>query len=399
MKLTKAEARKYLLKHQRLDKPRSLEGKAGALEFVRRVGCVQFDPLDQVGCNPHLVLQSRVEGYRPQMLDDLLYADRLLVDGFDKNLSIWPAEDWPTFARNRGDARIWFGNDQVEGTLCEAIDHVLSEIAARGPLCSADFEAREKVDWPWGPTNAVRAALESLYFHGRLAIHRKAGTRKYYDLIERCLPQELLSAPEPHPADADYLRWRVLRRVGAIGLLWDRGGDAWLGIPGLKAAARAEAFAALKACGELARVEVDGVGYPCYIRSQDLPELQDSPQGEAAEPKMSFIAPLDNLIWDRKLIRELFGFEYTWEVYTPGPKRKYGYYVLPVLYGDRFVARVEPKYHKKEKKLELVNWWWEDGVKADRDMKKAFRECVKEFMGYLGSKETKYSKDYSGLNI
>ena len=397
MKLTKSQAGRFLLCRQRMDTPRALPGKEGALEFVRSVGTVQFDPLDQVGRNPHLVLQSRVKGYRPEMLDELLYRDRLLVDGFDKNLSIWPVEDWPGFARNRRDARVWFGNGVDRGPLHDAKLHALSQIERQGPLCSLDFEAREKVNWPWGPANAVRAALESLYFQGRFVIHHKEGSRKYYDLAERHIPERILAAADPRPDDADYLRWRILRRTGSIGLIWDRGGDAWLGIPGLDAAGRAEAFAALTASGELIPAEVEGVKYPLYLRAADVESLNFAIKSAEGQPEMALIAPLDNLIWDRKLIRELFGFDYTWEVYTPQTKRKYGYYVLPVLYGDRFVARIEPKYDKKTKTLRMLNWWWEEGVKPDAEMKKAYRECLKEFMGYLGAKDISYGEEYQGI--
>jgi uncharacterized protein YcaQ len=396
MKLTKTEAKRFLLRHQRLDKPRSEKGKDGALGFVRGVGAVQFDPLDQVGRNPHLVLQARVAGYRQRMLDELLYTDRLLVDGFDKNLSIWPVENWPDFARNRRDARVWFGNGLDEGPLHDAKQHALAEIEARGPLCSLDFEAREKVDWPWGPANAMRAALESLYFQGRLVVHSKAGTRKYYDLAERHIPKEILGAPDPRPGYEDYLRWRVFRRAGSIGLIWDRGGDAFLGIPGLGAAERAGAFAALTASGKLTALEAEGVSRTLYMRTADLPELEQALDAGAPRPEMAFVAPLDNLIWDRALVRELFGFEYTWEVYAPREKRKYGYYVLPVLYGDRFVARFEPKYDKKAKTLRLLSWWWEEGAKPDAEMKKAFKRCLKEFMGYLGAKEVVFNEGYRG---
>lgn len=396
MKLTQAQARHYLLRHQNLLPPRAASGKDAILAHMRRVGSVQFDPLDVVGCNPHLVMQSRFKGYRPSQLNDLLYKDRLLIDGFDKQLSIWPAEDWPCFTRDRNSSDHWWemGDPLLLGTQ----KHVLEEVAARGALCSADFETRDKVRWPWGPTNAVRAALESLYFRGDLVVHHKTGTRKYYDLSSRHINPDLLSAPDPNPIDGDYIQWRVLRRVGSIGLVWNRAGDAWLGI-GLKAAQRAEAIAGLEARGLLTRLEVEGIGHPFLVRSRDLPELEECAATDGPAPAMAFLAPLDNLIWDRRLIEALFGFEYRWEVYTPPPQRKFGWYVLPVLYGDRLIARVEPKFNKKEKTLELVNWWWEDGVKPDASMKKAYRACVREFMGYLGAKELSLGEGWRGIRL
>ena len=101
MTLGKAQARRFLLAHHALWPPRQLEGKAGVMDYVRHVGCIQFDPINVVGCNPDLVLQSRVAGYRPVLLDELLYQDRQLVDGYDKVASIYLTADWPCFARRR----------------------------------------------------------------------------------------------------------------------------------------------------------------------------------------------------------------------------------------------------------------------------------------------------------
>lgn len=394
MKLTQAQASRYLLAHQRLLPPREATGKAAVMDWMNRVGAIQFDPLDIVGCNPHLVLQSRFAHYKPEQLNELLYKDRLLIDGFDKQLSIWPVADWPAFSRSR-DGSHWYSGNQKE--FADTITHVRGEIEARGPLCSVDFEAREKVSWPWGATNAVRASLESMYFRGELVAHHKVGTRKYYDLAHRHIAPEILSAPDPNADDEQHLRWRVLRRIGSVGLMWDRAGDAWLGIGGMKSAQRAEAIASLATSGDIVPVEVEGINYSFYVRGLELPELELTLANEEPSPRMAFIAPLDNLIWDRKLIAALFNFDYKWEVYTPEPQRKFGWYVLPVLFGDRFVARVEPRFNKKTKVLELVNWWWEDGVKPDAAMKKAFRGCLKDFMAYLGAKEVVYGEGYQGM--
>lgn len=396
MMLAKSQARRYLLHHQRLLPPRNASGKDAILELMHKVRCIQFDPLDVVGCNPHLVLQSRFAGYQPRLLDELLYQDRLLVDGFDKQLSIWPVEDFPCFTRDRAGSALW--HQSQDPLLLATLRHVVEEIEVRGPMSSANFEARGKVRWPWGPTNAVRAALESLYFRGDLVVHHKAGTRKYYDLAHRHISPEILSAPDPQPDDCDYYRWRLLRRVGSIGLVRCGAGDALLGI-GMNGRQRADAFDQLIVGGQLLPVEVEGFAKPLYLRAMDAPALDVISVEDDAPPAMAFLAPLDNLIWDRRLIEKLFGFEYRWEVYTPPDKRKYGWYVLPVLYGERFVARVEPRFDKKAKVLELLNWWWEDGEKPDASMKKAFRACVREFMKYLGAKEVMLGEGWQGIKI
>jgi uncharacterized protein YcaQ len=217
-------------------------------------------------------------------------------------------------------------------------------------------------------------------------IHHKTGTRKFYDLAQRHLPEDLLKTADPNPSDEEYYAWHVLRRVGSVGLLWDRSGDAWLGIAGgLKSAARAATFAALTERGDLVRLEIEDSNFPFYMRAKDEETLELALSEPESKREMAFLAPLDNLLWDRKLISALFGFDYTWEVYKRPRERQFGYYVLPVLYGERFVARFEPLYDKKAKELRILNWWWEEGVKPDRTMKRAVEKALCAFSGYLGA--------------
>jgi len=196
----------------------------------------------------------------------------------------------------------------------------------------------------------------------------------------------LKRAPDPNRTEAEYFQWHVRRRIGAVGLLWNRAGDAWLGIRDLKSPQRDAAFAALEERGEILAVKVEGLPCPAYILREQLPLLEKIRAGSNVPAQAAFIAPLDNLLWDRKLIAAFFGFEYAWEVYKPAEMREYGYYVLPVLYGDRFVARFEPRYHKKAGVLEILNWWWEPGVEVTAAMEEALAQAGREFMAYLGAK-------------
>jgi len=184
--LTKEQARRFLLAHQGLWPPGQVRGKEGILEFVRRVGCVQYDPLNVVGRNADLVLQSRVDQYRPSMLEDLLYSDRALLDGWDKNMSIYCLEDWPCFARRREGARRYYGDSSRPAVAI--LPQVRQAIEERGPLSSIDLDFGETVGWSWSPTRIARAALESMYWWGELVIHHKVNTRKVYDLATRHIP-------------------------------------------------------------------------------------------------------------------------------------------------------------------------------------------------------------------
>ena len=157
---------------------------------------------------------------------------------------------------------------------------------------------------------------------------------------------------------------------------------------GMKAEARRAILARLSAQGVLIPVAVEGIAQaPLFIRAADVYLLDLAASGNDVPPAAAFIGPLDNLIWDRDLIRWLFDFDYTWEVYKPAAQRKYGHYVLPVLYGDRFIARVEPIFDRKARVLTIVNWWWEAGVAPERAMVAALAECLAAFGRYLGVEE------------
>lgn len=379
--ITKTQARRFLLAHQGLWPPFSLSGKAGILSYIQRVGCIQFDPLNIAGRNAELVLQARIAGFRSEMLIELLYQDRELLDGWDKNMSIYSVDDWPYFQRRRDAAR------RSPRRTSEAIRAVLPTIRAaikrRGPLSSIDLDFNETIDWSWAPTRVARAALESMYTWGELIIHNKVNTRKVYDFAKRHIPRWLLTAPDPNPSEDQFHGWYVLRRTGGIGLVWDRAGDAWLGIYGIKSQKRKAALSRLLEQGKILDVQVEGVPASFYFRAEDKPMLSKIIASAPPRPRASILAPLDNLLWDRRLVKELFGFDYIWEVYKPVEERRYGYYVLPILYGDRFIARFEPVRDRKTNSLIIKNWWWEEGVKQSARMHAELRRCFKRFMGFL----------------
>ena len=364
--LTKQQARRFILLKQGLLGDYKFIGKEGILSYIKQAGCIQFDPIDVCGKNAELVLHSRVKGFTKSMLNELLYKERSLMDYFDKNLSILPAEDWKYFSRDRNNHRQW---ERSHAEIESVRDQVIKAISDSGPLCSSDLDLPQKVDWYWSSTKLSRAALEHMYFTGDLAIHHKKGTVKYYDLTENCLPKEIITAADPYPDDHDHRKWRVLRRIGALGLLWNRSSDAWLGIGGLKSQERTDIFTELTAENLITPITVDEISHPLYCLTEDLPLIDCIKTDTRLKHRCELIAPLDNMMWDRNLIKALFDFDYKWEIYTPVPQRKYGYYVLPVLYGERFAGRVEAVYDKKAKKLTVKNLWYEPTVKPTEKLK------------------------------
>jgi uncharacterized protein YcaQ len=387
--ITKSEARRFMLMHHGLWPPRNHHGKRGVIEFISQIGSIQFDPINIVGRNPDLVLQSRISDYQARYLDELLYTERTLIDGWDKMACIYPSSDWPFFTYRRKYLR---DHPDLRTPSQDTLNRTIDQIQKSGPLSSLDFKEQQKVDWHWGPTKPVRAAMEYLYSRGYLGIHHRVNNRRYFDLIENLLPFDLLNGPDPHDSAEIYRKWHVLRRVGSLGIAQFNTGECWGGIIGVGAKERRNIILQLIQQNQLMPVSITGLGETkMVIRNTDLPTLESARSNENPPRSAAFIAPLDNLLWNRKLIEDIFDFKYRWEIYKPKEKREYGYYVLPVLYGDRLVARIEPTYDKTNRTLEIQNWWWEPGVTQSKDMLAAQIECISTFLKYLNAEEMRIS--------
>lgn len=383
--ITKRQATRFILAKQGLIGSYRFIGKEGAYEYIRRAGCIQFDPVDVCGKNAELTLQSRVKGFKKAMLSELLYKDRKLVDYADKELSIWPVEDWPYFSSYRD--RSLQMSATFEG-LQELKEKAIAYIKENGPVCSDTLPIEGEIYWHstmhWSgnwqkKSQAARSVLEQLYTDGELIIHHKNGSRKYYDLAEKYIPSSILKAENPCKSELDFLSWRVLRRIGAVGLLWDKNSPAFLGIE-LKADTRKTVLAKLASDKKILPVMVEGIKAPFYYLAEDEALMRDILEEQAdLKPRMSFIAPLDPLLWDKALILSLWDFRYSWEIYTPADKRKYGYYTLPIIYGDRFVGRIEAVPNRKEGVLCVKGLWWEPDVRQTKALNAALERALKNY--------------------
>jgi uncharacterized protein YcaQ len=387
LNISNSHARRFLLAHQGLAPNSKSRGTSGVLALIARLGCIQFDPINIVGRNPDLVLRARIRGYQPVMLEELLYQKHILVEGMDKVWSIHHHADWPHFSRRRQKIQEHYlqGDSAPEKHAWQIVEAMRSS----GRDSSHLPKSSESVIWDWGrPVGLDRAALDLLNKAGIVTITSRAGNHKTYDLVERVLPAEILSAADPHPDLPDYQRWHVLRRVGGLGLAQRNGVEFWLGILNLKAPERRSAIEALIERGEIVPVEVEGAEkFSFLMRGCDEDTLRKTARSSNATPRMSFLPPLDNLLWDRAVIRALFGFDYLWEIYKKPAQRKFGHYTLPVLYGDRFVARCELSFDRSNKVLSVPAWWWEKEITPDDLMRKAAQDALEDFSGYLGAVE------------
>jgi uncharacterized protein YcaQ len=390
-----AVARRFLAIRHLLAPPRALPATPeSVLAVVDRLGSLQFDPLEVAGRNHDLVLAARIAGYARELTDELLYGRRLLFEAYNKSLNLLPTRELPYYriAWESGDAG-WAGELLAEQA--PLVEKLLTAITAQGPKSSADFERTEAISWWWGPTSAVRAVLEALAVSGRLGLARRDGNRRYYDLTERLFPADLLEIRVP---EREQRRHKLLSRYRAHGLLGASGsGELWLGIG--PAALRAELRAELVDRGEIVPVAVEGLKGHRYVVADELPLLAQAEREIAAEaagaeprpgdggPGCSFLAPLDPLMWDRQVLPLLYGFDYRWEVYTPAAKRRWGYYVLPILFCDRLVGRIEPRIDRASREVRILGLAWEEAFHPFETpgFVPAFAEALKAYLAFAGA--------------
>jgi uncharacterized protein len=379
--VTAEAARRFLVTRHFLAPARSLAGGPdGVLEVLRRLGSIQFDPIAVAGRNHDLMLHARVAGYEPAWCDDL-YTRRKIFETTNKALSFIPTSEFPWYRVNAGRKGPRFHAAALADNAAVA-ERVLERLRADGPLCSADFEresGRTK-DWFGLPENAVRSVLEAHTVAGVIGLARREGNVRYYDVIERLLPAKLLAQERP---EREQLRHKQLSRHRAHGLLGAGGAGgtfARIANPDV----RRELHEELLESGKLVPVEVEGIRGKRFVVAEELPLLEEPPEPAAT---VAFIAPFDSLLWDTALLSGLLGFDFVWEGFFKPEKRRWGYYVLPILFGDRFVGRIEPRIDRDARRVQLLGLWWEDGFAPGRaaGFVEAMRDALSAYLRFAGT--------------
>lgn len=371
LELTTPQARRLLMQAQGLMAPPGRKAsRAELLGLIRQLGFVQVDSINVVERAHHLTLWSRLEGYRRAWLDKLL-EERRLFEHWTHDASLIPTEflgHWHhRHARYEKGARAhrWWverlGDDWEEGARA-----IRQRIEREGPLRSRDFEGAGEPGgwWSW---KKPKAYLEFLWRTGALAVRQRENFQKVYDLTERVLPAV------PPSSEAEFVDWAcrsALERLGVGTAAEIAGFWAMADLP------RVRAWCARHAL----KVRVEG--QPAFAL-QDLPErLADL---DEAPGVTRLLSPFDPVLRDRKRALRLFGFDYRFEAFVPAPRRKYGYYVLPVLEGERLVARLDPKLHRAESRLEVQGLWWEPGLKVGKQRRQALQTALEKLASFLGA--------------
>jgi uncharacterized protein len=393
--INQTEARRLFISKQRLnDSSGSPPYRKDIVHLFRDLGCVQIDPISAVAPSHYLVLWSRLGNYDRSLLSEM-YREKILFEYWAHQLSILLWEDYPLFLsgmRNYPDLQTVWGkrvlkwmkdNKKLE-------TYILSELRKKGPLASREFEDKSERRWSssgWSNNRNVSRMLQFLFFQGKVMVTERNGNTKLWDLAQRCLPENY-SKEEVGDEEIEYQAvQRSLKALGVATPSHIRKHFMRDSYPNLLAT-----LSRLESDSKIARVKVKGFSdgkKPWYIHNDDLALLERIQGGEWI-PKTRLLSPFDNLICDRARTSELFDFDFKLEIYVPQKLRKYGYYVMPILYGDRVAARLDPVFQKASKELVVNRIFLESGFAMD--IGSEIDGAVSDLASFVGATKVRYRK-------
>jgi uncharacterized protein YcaQ len=374
-------ARALLVAHHALDRPLG-RGASGTRKVLERLRCIQLDPLDVIGTNADLVVMARV--------DDVARGDvwrhlfpKHAFEQFAKERCILPADAFPNY-RSHGHASEtpwWQHGERERRVPRELVQAVFDEVREHGPLSArelTDHGSVEPLDWSgWkGTAKATSMALEILWTRCDIVVAgRTESGAKIYDLPERAFGD----AGQP---SEEFARYALRERVRAAGLLTRAGGSMWSMLSRIRTGPLVDEMIA---DGELVEVTLEDsarryLAVPSFLKTR-RPRYDD---------RVRILGPLDPLLWDRDLVRHVFGFDYVWEVYKPESQRRWGWYVCPLLHRDRFIGRIDARIERGT--LVVRKLWLEEGADADRD---AIRAALERHAAMCGAKRVRMPRRVS----
>lgn len=351
---------------------------------VEKLECVQLDPVSVVERNQHLVLGARIPGYQPEQLHSLL-DHGLIFEYWANAMCAIPVKDYPIFKPIR---EHWYNHlkKELEG-MKDVVKNVLQRLDKEGPLPSRAFKSDAKVHGYWDnlapKTKETSHALNLLLDAGVIRVVQREGNERFFGITELTLPKSILD--ESHTIETSTAQTALIDKyIRAYRVVDPR--DARFGWMKLSARERQLEVENRVKKGTLIPLEIAGVKQTYYVLTEELDQI------EAFSPKkpkplknsLTFLPPLDNLLWSRERVRTLFDFDYKWEIYTPQVKRRYGPYAMPILYRDQLIGRIDPMLNRKESKLIIRLLHFEPKVKLTGVLKRNLHQSLMAFAQFHG---------------
>jgi len=378
IELTQEAVRRSMLAAQGLlTKPGRSAVKDDLLPLICRMGYLQIDTIQAVRRSQYLVLWSRLGQFEPSWLV-VTHKEGALFEYYAHALCYLPIEDYPIY---RGlilyDERTGNGWKKWGDQNKDIIEEVRSIIKEKGPVTSADFDSKT-FSTGWGDVKREKMALSRMFATGELMVAYRDNFRRYYDLRERILPGWKDEAALDRESARDALLLKAVRALGVAREDWVAPYYHMLktGIP--------ELLQALVKRRELEQVAIKGWDQPAYVHPDNLETVESSLAGKLKPDHTTLLSPFDPLVSDRERALDLFDFDYKMESFVPAKDRVYGYFCLPILHKGRIIGRLDPKAHRKEKRMVIKNIYLEPGVDIPQDMVESLRTTLSDFTEWHG---------------
>lgn len=396
--LSPQTARRFILGKQGLWPGRRWKGRKGAAQAIDACEAVQLDPLNVIARSQDIVLHSRVLEYKPEYLYQIAYRDREFFD-YGGWLAMYPMSNLPYFRVHMERRK---HHRRVEDFMLsnpELFEQVREELRTRGPIGNRHLNGNRVVGNYRG-RKETSLALFDMWLCGELMIHHREGFERVYDFRENIAPKEFDYVAREKETEEFFAR----KAISFHGLLREAGIRISLDYDLQRKYTREQASKLLAEwieAGKLQQVQVEGLRETYLALAEDLPALESLANGKVPKgwkpretttlEEVTFLSPLD-IVSARGRAKKVFGFDYTWEVYTPVHKRRWGYYVLPILYGDDLVARLDPKLDRTTMTLEIKGFWHEDDAPVkDPQFGDALAKGLARFAKFVEAKKVQTS--------
>jgi uncharacterized protein YcaQ len=391
--ISKTTFRRFILGQQGLWPGRRFKGLRGTHAAIHQMQAVQLDPLNIAARSQEIALAGRVLNFKIEHLYQAAYQQRGFFD-YGGWLFMYPMHEFPYW-------RLHMQHRQEIGMNYESFRHppddllkfVLNELRERGPLGNRDFGGKAVKEWSYRGRKEASIALFYLWLTGEIMITHRKGFDRIYDLRERVLPREFDHTASKEETEDFFSR----KSIAFLGLArestWRTSLASYLHRDVSRDEAR-ERVERLVEQGVASRVRVENSKDSFLVLNSDQPQLSEleagripkawKPLAESTSEEVSFLAPLE-IVSARGRAQKVFDFEYLWEVYKPVHQRRWGYYTLPILYGDDLVARLDPKLDRKTNTLHILGFWLEDDAPKDADFASALGKGLLRFAEMIGA--------------
>ncbi len=393
--ISKQTYRRFLLASQGLWPGRRFEGLLGAESALRQMQALQLDPLVMVARSQDIAMYGRVLNYKPEHLYEMAYTNRKAFD-YGGWLMMYPMSDFPYW-------RLHMKHRKQRGLSYESFKHppkdllkfILNELRERGPLGNRDFEGAKVKGWSYRGRKETSVALFHLWLTGEVMISNRKGFDRIYDLRERVVPSEF----DYSATEKETIEFMSRKIIAFLGMMSEGRLGTELSYYLHKDVSRENAkkiVHKLVEKGVVSRVGVEDSKDGFLLLNSDQPHLSEleagripkvwKPKGSTTDEEVTFLAPLE-IVSARGRAKKVFDFEYLWEVYKPAHQRRWGYYTLPILYGDDLVARLDPKLDRTTNTLHILGFWLEDDAPKDEAFASALANGLKRFAGMIGAEK------------